>query len=519
MRFGVYIASLFLLIFSISSCHERKYSTNLSLEYFSKVGLDEYSIDDASLEEDMRRLVTSDRDRSELDSYVRKYYSNSGRFLWVTRSGISSKADTLLKYISAVGTIGFNPEKFYCSQIRKDIQTLRTLDFNDSDNINSVIVRLEYYLTKAYIRYCTGQRFGFVNPTRVFNTLDVDDSDTVNVRYRYLYDIPMRHPTKAFYNEAFRKVLNDSVGTFLSESRPDNYMYDMLLSRLDKCYKSMRIKYLCNMERSRWQLKDYPERHKKYVIINIPSQTLDAVAENDRMSMKIVYGKAATKTPLLFSRISRLDFNPRWIIPRSIIRKDIVRHVNDDDYFIRNNYYVVERKSGEYVDLSEVTKDMLLSKDYRVIQEGGPGNALGRVIFRFNNNFSVFLHDTSNPGVFARSDRRASHGCIRVERPFDLAVFMLQEEDDDVINKIKYSMTAPIRTGEYYDKHSEKNEKADKLQEIDKKLYIHSLKLNPTIPLFITYYTLYPVGNDEIREYGDVYGYDQVIYDHLKRFM
>lgn len=136
-----------------------------------------------------------------------------------------------------------------------------------------------------------------------------------------------------------------------------------------------------------------------------------------------------------------------------------MRHVNDDDYFIRNNYYVVERKSGEYVDLSEVTKDMLLSKDYRVIQEGGPGNALGRVIFRFNNNFSVFLHDTSNPGVFARSDRRASHGCIRVERPFDLAVFMLQEEDDDVINKIKYSMTAPIRTGEYYDKHSEKMKK------------------------------------------------------------
>lgn len=76
---------------------------------------------------------------------------------------------------------------------------------------------------------------------------------------------------------------------------------------------------------------------------------------------------------------------------------------------------MTEKKTGEVIDLSDVTKEMLLSNDYRVIQEGGSGNSLGRVIFRFNNNFSVFLHDTSSPNVFTRTDRRASHGCIRVE--------------------------------------------------------------------------------------------------------
>lgn len=518
MRFIRYIISLFLLILSVCSCHERKYNAGLSLGYFSEISSERYSVDNSLLREEMRRLVVTDKDRTELDVFVRKYYQNSGSFLWITRNGVSANADTLLRYISDIGHIGFDPEKFYCSQIRNDVEILRNLEFDDSDNINSIIARLEYYLTKAYIRYCAGQRFGFVNPTTVLNTLDVDDSDTVNVRYKCLYDIPMRHPNRAFYNEAFRKIVNDSVGIFLSDSRPQNYIYNSLLLRLGKCNKQLKIKYLCNMERARWRLDDYPENYEKYVFINLPSQTLEAVNEKDRMSMKIIYGKASTKTPLLSSKINRLDFNPKWVIPKSIIRKDIVRHIHDDDYFIRNNYYVMERKSGERVELSEVTKDMLLSNEYRVIQEGGAGNSLGRVIFRFNNNFSVFLHDTSSPGVFARIDRRASHGCIRVEKPFDLAVFMLSERDEDVIKKINYSMTAPVHLDGYHEGDSE-DKKKESVTSINKKLYINSLKVEPTVPLFITYYTIYPAENNEVREYSDIYGYDQVIYEQLKRFM
>ena len=503
---------------SVCSCHERKYDTGLSLEYYSEINSEKYSLDNSLLKEKINHLILSDRDKSELDAPVRKYYKDYDVLLWVTRSGINAKADTLLKYLNEVRHIGFNPEKFYYSQIRNDIKTLRNLDFTDTDNINSVIARLEYYMTKAYVRYCTGQRYGFVNPAILYNTLEKDDSDTTNTRFIRLYDIPMQHPDRKYYNEAFRKIKNDSIGNFLSESSPQNHLYDILVSRSDNKKGGSKIKYICNIERARWRLYDYPDKHKKYVFINIPSQTLEAVDEDERVSMKIIYGKTSTKTPLLVSKINRLDFNPKWIIPQSIIRKDVVRHIDDTDYFIRNNFYVVEKKSGEIVDLSDVTKEMLLSSDYRVIQEGGQGNSLGRVIFRFNNNFSVFLHDTSSPGVFTRTDRRASHGCIRVEKPFELAVFMLQEKEEDTIERMKYSMTTehlPKERSEKRNTHKEKT--ASTLA--DAGLYMNSLRINPAVPLFITYYTMYPSESDEIREYDDIYGYDQVIYEHLKRFM
>lgn len=65
-----------------------------------------------------------------------------------------------------------------------------------------------------------------------------------------------------------------------------------------------------------------------------------------------------------------------------------------------------------------------------IIQAGGPKNSLGRIIFRFDNNFSVFLHDTSSPWVFQRERRTVSHGCVRVEKPYELALFLLDDVDE-----------------------------------------------------------------------------------------
>jgi len=135
-----------------------------------------------------------------------------------------------------------------------------------------------------------------------------------------------------------------------------------------------------------------------------------------------------------------------------------------------------------------------------VVQEGGPYNSLGRIIFRFNNDYSIYLHDTNSRGVFQKEDRCLSHGCVRVENPFDLAVFML-DNNKSVIERIKYSMTVDSVTGP------------------DKNKLIHSMKVMQDIPVFIVYYTLYPNRQGELEKYQDVYGYDQIIYKHLKNYM
>lgn len=95
-----------------------------------------------------------------------------------------------------------------------------------------------------------------------------------------------------------------------------------------------------------------------------------------------------------------------------------------------------DKSKNERVPFEKVTRAMLLSGDYVVMQEGGEGNSLGRIIFRFDNNFSVFLHSTSNPNrTFSRSDREVSHGCVRVERPFDLAVFLLEKKTEVLLTR------------------------------------------------------------------------------------
>ena len=161
---------------------------------------------------------------------------------------------------------------------------------------------------------------------------------------------------------------------------------------------------------------------------------------------------------------------------------------------------------------------MLESNDYLVIQEGGKDNSLGRIIFRFKNSFSVFMHDTSSRDIFSRDDRGVSHGCVRVENPFLLAVYMLSEKDEETIDKIKYSMTADVsnegKKGPGYN--------GDALAEVDTldhSRLIGSLSVKPQVPLFITYFTLYPDNAGRLVEYADVYGYDRVIFNILKNYM
>lgn len=499
------------------SCHEKRRIAELSLDSLHEFQIDKYKIKTEDIQKKIAKLVSADTNSFSSDIYFKKYYLHNNPYLWITRLGVSSDADSVLKYIEKVKEIELNPERFRYSQIKQDLSRLRSLDFDEADNnINNVLARLEYNLTKSYSLYCAGQRFGFVNPSYILNRLDIDKNDTTRVVYHQLFDVAMQHPRNKFYTSLVDKIRNDSAVVFMRESFPENKLYATLVSFLQKSKsRNARKKILVNMERCRWLVNDYPYRHKKYVIVNIPSQCLEAIDGEDVLSMRIGCGAQATKTPLLTSRIKRVEFNPKWIIPRSIIKKNVSRHVGDIDYFVRNNYYIMNRKTGETIDPSALTHDLLKSTDILVVQQGGAGNSLGSVIFRFDNNFSIYLHDTSSRSVFTRSYRCVSHGCIRVEKPLDLALFLFNDKDDDTIDKIKYSMEQYSNKDAFVAKESEM---ADEYK-LDKKRYLKHLKVEPAVPVFITYFTLYPDFKGVMREFDDIYGYDSVIYDNLARFM
>ncbi len=495
---------LFLVCIAVASCKEHVDNPNkdLTLGDYSSLRVRDFVLHPHRVKEALDEQIRADKDSSLADYRTRSHYLRGGGWLWIDRCGVSPNARVLWQHIADIDSLGFSRRAFRLKQIEDDLQRAEHLDFDTLNTIDRVFARLEYNLTKAYMRYAVGERFGYVNPKYILNRLDVrDPEDSVApVTYRTLFDVKIERPHKDFFAKVLRMPQTDSLAAFLDQVRPHGKLYDALLRQLHAGThnEAERRLILCNLEKARWRMSDSPDKHRKYVLVNIPAQHL-FLYDGDRVeSMKIGCGSQKTKTPMLNSYFKRMDVNPQWNIPQSIIRKDVARHAGDVSYFQSNRYNIRERSTGKPVDPERVTAAMLQSGAYSVSQEGGEGNALGRIIFRFDNNFAVFLHDTSSRGVFGQRQRDVSHGCVRVERPLDLARFLLGDDADGMYEKIAYSVTADIGSS---------------------RTVVKSIAVKPQIPLYICYYTYYPVTPGQWCQYPDLYGYDQVIYDNLRQFM
>ncbi|MCI1247010.1 MAG: L,D-transpeptidase family protein [Prevotella sp.] len=516
------------LLGSLTACNNKlaNPNTQLSLHSYSELRSDTLTLSPSRVRAEIDSCIAHDEDSLTTDYRIRQYYLNRGDFIWIDRKGVDARADTVLSWLKTVKDMGFSLKKFHVRQIERDLHRIRSLQFDHVNNINVVMGRLEYNLSKGFFRYAVGQRFGFMNPDYVFNHLEPSEessSDSQAVtNYLQLFALPMEHATKAFYQLSLRKVKQDSISEFLRAVQPKSPFYNRLLALLKTAQgRRERNLILCNMERCRWRLKDYPQRHRKYVVVNIPSFALHAVDGTSDLVMRVGCGTSVTKTPLLMSAVKRMDINPQWIVPKSIIKKSIVQHAGDKAYFQNKRFFILERSSGETVDPRRTTRAMLLSPDYAVIQEGGKGNSLGRIIFRFNNDFSIYLHDTSSKEFFSQENRGVSHGCVRVQKPFKLAVFLLGKKDPHLIERIRYSMSADISSVQHhlYDGQDQKEDGEDEgKDDLNHHLLLNTVSVRPPVPIYIIYYTLYPGKDGQLKRYDDIYSYDRVILHFLRNY-
>ncbi len=178
-----------------------------------------------------------------------------------------------------------------------------------------------------------------------------------------------------------------------------------------------------NVERWRWVPDDFGATT---VLVNIPGYTLDV--EQDRTiveSMAVVVGGKGWETPVFGDQIEHLVLNPYWNVPPRILAEEVLPRIQSDPSYLATHDMEVVR--GES-DAAAVADPLMLGVDrgLRVRQRPGPNNPLGQVKFMFPNRHNVYLHDTPSQSTFARADRSASHGCIRVERPVELAELLLR---------------------------------------------------------------------------------------------
>jgi murein L,D-transpeptidase YcbB/YkuD len=226
---------------------------------------------------------------------------------------------------------------------------------------------------------------------------------------------------------------------------------------------SERIKtIMVNMERCRW-VSPSLTKNKQFIVVNIPSFLLTYFKDGvpDLVS-KVVVGKELNETVVFSGEMNQVVFSPYWNVPSSILKNEILPAIAQDRYYLAKHN--MEWYQG------------------RVRQKPGIKNSLGLVKFLFPNSHTIYLHDTPSKSLFNRDSRSFSHGCIRVARPRDLAVAILQNDPNWTPEKIDEAMLAG-----------------------KEKTY----NLKTRIPVYIGYFTAWVGSDGEISFYNDIYNRDE----------
>ena len=248
-----------------------------------------------------------------------------------------------------------------------------------------------------------------------------------------------------------------------------------------------------NLERWRQVPRNLGER---FIMVNTASFQLEFVENDQRlMKMRVVAGRRSRSTPEVSSELTYLVINPYWHIPHGIAKRDILPKIQEDpDYLVRQSILVFEnwesdapKIDAQSVEWSEVTER---SFAFKLRQEPGPRNALGRIKFAFPNQFSVYLHGTPAQGLFRKAQRDFSSGCVRIEKPIELASLLLESEPGwtrkRIINTVRTGKTQVVR-------------------------------LSEKIPVHLSYWTSWVDENETIHFRDDIYGRDKSLKSLLSK--
>jgi len=186
---------------------------------------------------------------------------------------------------------------------------------------------------------------------------------------------------------------------------------------------------IVNMERWRWMPQKLGRNH---LLVNIAAFEMDRVAKGKVAErIRVIVGKKYHATPVFSKRLRYIVFNPTWTVPQSIARKEMLPRLQKDPLHYAADFDVLQngrKLDWASIDWTQYSPDRPLPFTFR--QHPGPKNALGRVKFMLPNRHAIYLHDTPARGLFARSTRAFSHGCIRVHRPLKLAATLLKGYKD-----------------------------------------------------------------------------------------
>jgi len=185
------------------------------------------------------------------------------------------------------------------------------------------------------------------------------------------------------------------------------------------------IQAAINLEKWRW-IEHWGDH---YIFANIPEYMIKIVKDGTlKKENRTVVGTLANKTPEIDSKLSYFIVNPEWYVPYSITTKELIPKMKKDPTYLSRNGYAIQGGTAiNSIDWENATPGNF---KHKIKQKSGGYNALGKVKFIFKNKHSVYFHDTPSKSFFNRDIRSYSHGCVRVQDPFDIAKYIIDEEED-----------------------------------------------------------------------------------------
>jgi len=251
---------------------------------------------------------------------------------------------------------------------------------------------------------------------------------------------------------------------------------------------------LLNIDRIKWLPRN---EDKRYIIVNLPEFMLYYIEDKKvKKKIRVIIGDKKHPTPIFSQEISYVVLNPYWKIPEGIVRREIIPHMIKNRNYLRKQGIVAHRtwnENSKVINISNIYWEQYLWKGakfpYRLMQPPGPKNALGKIKFKFPNQFAVYLHDTPTHHLFKKDIRAFSHGCIRVSEPHSLLETIASFNE---------------------------NIKMDKANKILKGKRKVQYNLSNKLPIYLVYLTAGVNEDNQLEFRNDIYGYDKFMKRSIK---
>lgn len=438
---------------------------------------------------------------AEIKAY---YESRNYEPQWIHRVEYNEQIAAILFYIARSDEHAFDPDWYQKSSITQSIATCLSEAIHHGQLNYTALARAEILTSEAVSRYASHIRHGLENPRRLYSSGYYLPYDSVVDYYAPLKAKDVRNfladiqPKSQFY-KALQKAYKEQKAKIGTDTLPAIHMktkkiepgdtsdiLNLIATRLislgimeptgkdfttydstlveavvkfqdqqhliadgvigKRTIKRMNITpeekvdlIRLNLERLRWL--ELPN-DSMYILVNIPAfRMFFYKGDSLILTMKTCVGQRKTQTPQLTGELAYMVLNPTWSIPRSIATKEMIYKIKKDPTYLQRHRYNVY-KNGQKVSDKDVNWQAYSADNlpFRFTQSPGYGNALGRVKFIFPNKADVYMHDTPSQYAFKNDNRAVSHGCIRLEKPIDLARALemytdIDEETREMIGK------------------------------------------------------------------------------------